>query len=268
MSIFNLDNRNGKIPNIQKTLDGLSKLLTTRTRIVSTQMTMLSVPLILVSHYETNDVIYDGHYFKDKQPKFIDAFMKAETSKKNIMFVIIANDFTDKGKINSHMLLGINFAMGKRLIFVDPNANVTQLDNIYNGRGFLQVPKINNISNPLYNTLARFFKVNMGVKKLELKFYSGEPLLCPQGGATSCAYRTVMIMIGMKLATHNNIKQALEYANYMAINEFSKVKTLLNKVFSNEANTHTFFVNFLKTLELKSIQNNYISISPSSTHSS
>ena len=82
MSIFNLDNSNGKIPNIQKTLDGLSKLLTTRTRIVSTQMTMLSVPLILVSHYETNDVIYDGHYFKDKQPKFIDAFMKADPGKK------------------------------------------------------------------------------------------------------------------------------------------------------------------------------------------
>ena len=119
------------------------------------------------------------------------------------------------------------------------------------------------MTNPLYNTLARFFKINMGAKKTNMRFYSGEPIICPQGGAASCTYRTVMIMIGMKLA-QNNVKQAMEYANYMASHEFSKVKTLLDKVFINEANTRSFFVNFLKTVERKAIQDDYISISPSS----
>lgn len=263
MSIFNLNNTNGKIPNIQKTIDGLSRLLTNRSRLLVSQMTVLDVPLIISSSFETNDVIHNAPYFKNKNPNFVEAFMKANPGRKSVMFIIIANDYTENGVLNSHMLLGINFAGGSRLIFIDPNSNVTNADNIYKGRGFLKAPQLKNMTNPLYNTLARFFKVNMGAKKSQMRFYSGEPLICPLGGAASCSYRTVMIMIGMRLA-QNNIKQALEYANFMASNEFSKVKTLLDKVFSNEANTRSFFTNFLKTIERKAIQNNYISISPSS----
>ena len=263
MEIFNLNNRNGKIPNVQKTLDGLSKLLTSRSRLVRSQMTVLPVPLIIASHFSTDEVFHDAPYFKNKRANFVDAFMKADPGKKNLMFMIIANDFTENGVLNSHMLMGINFAMGKRLIFIDPNSNVTNMDNIYKGRSFLKAPKLKNLTNPLYNTLARFFKVNMRAKKIDMRFYSGEPILCPQGGATSCSYRTVMIMIGMKLG-QNNVKQALEFANFMALNEFSKVKTLLNKIFNDEANTKSFFENFLRTIEKKAIQNDYISISPSS----
>ena len=261
MTIFNLNDVN-KIPNIQKTIEGLSKILTVRSRLVRNQMTVLNVPLIITSDHGRNDVIYQGPYHLQKQPAFINAFMAADSNKKNISFIIIANDYTDKGVVNSHMLLGISFASGKRMIFIDPNSNVTHLDNIYKGRGFLKAPKLKNLTNPLYNTLARFFKVNMDTK-FHMLFYSGEPILCPAGGAKSCAFRTVMIMLGMKASLTNNTKKALEFANFMATNKFPEVEILLNKIFTNESNAKTYTNNFLKNLNTKNIQNTYISISPS-----
>ena len=266
MSIFNLNDVN-KIPNIQKTIEGLSKILTVRSRLVRTQMTVLDVPLIITSDHGRNGVMYEGPYHLQKQPAFINAIMAANPGKKNITFIIIANDYTDKGVINSHMLLGISFASGKRIIIIDPNSNVTHLDNIYKGRGFLKAPKLKNLTNPLYNTLALFFKKRMGTK-FHMLFYSGEPVVCPAGGARSCAYRTVMIMLGMKASLTNNTKKALEFANFMAQNKFSEVEILLNKIFTNESNAKTYTNNFLKNLNTKNIQNTYISISPSSSSSS
>jgi len=173
------------------------------------------------------------------------------------MFAIIANNFVPNSTtFQSHMFVGLWIGGTTNVMYIiDPNGNGTHLNNIYSGRQFT-FPRIGELVNPLYNTISAILKP----QGYHLRFYTGTPVICPVGSPANCTYRSVMIMLGLLASPMLDIKEALEYANYMAVEKFSEVKTLTMKAFTNEADLNNFLKNFSSTLQRKNIQNSFFSV--------
>lgn len=266
---FNLDNRSS-VPNIKKTMDGLAKLFKrskkveqrrtnpTRPAVKTTRiksLTLVDKPFIMQSR--SGFPIHPAPYFGGENIDFIRELPSLKARNENFMFSIIANNFiAETTTFESHMLVGLWVGgTEQNMYIIDPNGNGVHLNNIYAGRQFA-FPRIGNLVNPLYNTIAAIFKP-LGY---HIKFYTGEPVICPRGSPANCTYRSVMIMMGLFASPMLDIKEALEYANYLAVDEFPKVKALTLKAFNSESNTEQIFKNFMKTLQKRNIQNSFFSV--------
>lgn len=265
---FNLDNRSS-IPNIQKTLSALSSVLE-RKKIIhkidqgsgrpkkrvtkSEQLVLLDKPLIIQSRPQFP--VHPAPYFLGNPIDFVKDIKTYQRKYDNFMFVIIANKFTpSNSRFESHMLLGLWNGKDNLFYIIDPNGNDVTRDNIYSGTGF-NFPRIGNLKNPIYNTLVALLKPQ-GYK---LRFYTGDPLICPRGSPANCTYRTIMIMLGLMKSPNLDIKNALETANFLTIERFSEVKTLSMKAFTNDVNIKTYLKNLLNTFNRKNIRNKFNSV--------
>ena len=266
---FNLDNRS-TISNMQKTIEGLSKILKRRKKTESRRTnpkrpaikTTIVKPLVLVDTpfiIQSRDgfPIHPAPYFGGRPIDFISKLDYLKRTHENFMFAIIANNFVPNSTtFQSHMFVGLWLGGTTNVMYIiDPNGNGIHLNNIYSGRQFA-FPRIGDLVNPLYNTISAIFKPQ-GYK---LRFYTGTPIICPRGSPANCTYRAVMVMIGLISSDMLDLKESLEYAHYLAFEKFTKVKTLTMKAFTNEANTEIFFKNFVKTLQRKNIQNSFFSV--------
>ena len=265
---FNLDNRSS-IPNIQKTLSVLSKVMKRnkvthkidqgpgrpKKRVIkSEQLVLLDKPLIIQSRPQFP--IHPAPYFLGNPIDFVKDIDMFQKKYDNFMFVIIANKFTPStAKFESHMLMGLWDGREKVFYIIDPNGNDVTRDSIYSGRGF-NFPRVGNLRNPLYNTMVALLKP-FGYK---LRFYTGDPLICPRGSPANCTYRTVMIMLGLMKSPTLNIKNSLETANFLTSERFSDVKTLTMKAFTNDENIKTFLKNLMNTFSRRNIQNRFNSV--------
>ena len=264
INIFEPDDRNGKVTNIQKTISGMSRVLSKGGRILTTNLAVLQTPLIIQSSFDRNSVSVQAPYYTGQPIPFGVAFTNAQPLKKNIAFFIIANHYTHDGKMFSHMLMGLWWPSARILNIIDPNGNNVALDNIYSGRGFRAQPKSkNSIINPLYNSLTDYFKKFFRIS-VTIRYYTGEPIICPAGGAKSCTYRTIMIMLSLNKKGPLKLKESMELANYLAANKFQEVKNWTEQVFKEEQRTPLNINGNSK----KGLSNDYISISPSRSSSS
>lgn len=274
--MFDLNDRRGS-PIIKKTLEKMNNLfsreeLTVRITPVSTtgrkpatikknykQLTLLSKPLIIRS--KRGFVAYPAPYFEGANVDFITEFGKvAFTQRKTCMFFIIANNFVHStGKTQSHMLMGIFKANSKELYIIDPNGNDISLDNVYSGEEFLRLSAGAPLQNTLYNTIAKILRYYYNRTFFQLRFYTGDALICPIGSPKNCTYRTIMIMLGFVSSPSLDVKSALEFANYLAQYKFAEVKTLILKIFKNESNSKTFMKNLIDNSAKKNLRINYFS---------
>lgn len=266
---FNVNNRSN-IPNIQKTINGLSKIFKRNKKIESIRpapkrparrttvvkpLTLVQTPFIIQSRQ--GFPVHPAPYFEGQPIDFVGELHTLKRDHENFMFTIFANNFIPVSiKFQSHMLIGIWIGGSTNLMYIiDPNGNGVNLNNIYSGRSF-QFPPIGELVNPLYNTIASILKP-LGYN---LRFYTGTPIICPRGSPANCTYRSVMIMMGFMASPMLDLKEALEYANYLAVEKFPKVKNLIEKVFTDESNTEQFFKNFMATIQKKNIQNSFFSV--------
>ena len=266
---FNVDNRSS-IPNIQRTIDELSKMFKRRKKTESSRpnprrpaikttvvksLALVDTPFIIQSR--DGFPIQPAPYFEGVSIEFVRKLDSLKRLHENFMFVIIANNFVpNSSTFQSHMFVGLWMGGVENIMYIiDPNGNGVHLNNIYSGRQFA-FPRIGDLVNPLYNTISAILKP----QGYHLRFYTGAPIICPRGSPANCTYRSVMIMIGLMASDMLDLKEALEYANYLAVEQFTKVKTLSMKAFTSEANTEQFFKNFVQTLQRKNIQNSFFSV--------
>lgn len=266
---FNVDNRSS-IPNIQRTIEGLSKLFKRSKKTESHRTnpkrpaikTTVVKPLVLVKkpfiiRSREGFPIHPAPYFEGRDIDFIKELQSLKREHENFMFVIIANNFVpNSSQFQSHMFVGLWIGGTTKVMYIiDPNGNGVHLNNIYSGRQFA-FPRVGDLVNPLYNTISAILKP----QGYHMRFYTGTPIVCPRGSPSNCTYRSVMVMMGLMASPMLDIKEALEYANYLSVEKFPKVKTLTMKAFSNGENISNFFNFFMKTLQRKNIQNSFFSV--------
>ena len=174
-------------------------------------------------------------------------FIAQNTKITHIMFFILANHYDPRSeKMESHMLAGLWIGGTTQILYiVDPNSNEPPGRHIYSGKHF-EFHRVGEIKNPLYNTLISLIKPS-GVK---IRFYTGTPLVCPTGSPANCSYRTLMIMIGLMTSPMLDLKNALQTANFLALNNINEVKTLSMKAYDNSGNTKQYFLNFLELISV------------------
>ena len=268
---FNMDNRSGD-PNVKKTLESLSKILKRpkkeerinqgekkpkRKIVVQKSIELTDFPLIIQSRIGTS--LHPAPYFEgSKIYDFIKAFPLLKARHPNFMFPIFANNFKEDGTtFESHMFVGLWIGSEETFYIIDPNGNDVTRNHIYAGRVFVNFPRTGQLINPLYNTLVGLLKPTLGYK---IRFYTGEPLVCPTGSPRNCSYRSLMIMLGLMASPMLNLKEALEVANFLAVNKFSQVKTLSMKAFRHERNTKNFLKDFIQSFEKRNIRNKFNSV--------
>ena len=206
-------------------------------------LSLITTPLIIQSR--DNYPVYPAPYFNREPINFIDRFDSFTKMHTNFMFFILANRYDPRAeKMESHMLAGLWVGGNtKTLYIVDPNSNEPAGRHIYAGKHF-EFPRVGEIQNPIYNTLIALLKP-LGNK---IRFYTGTPLVCPIGSPANCSYRTLMIMIGLMTSPMLDLKNALQTANFLALNNVNEVKTLSMKAYDNSGNTKQYFLNFLELI--------------------
>ena len=274
--MFNLNDRQGS-PIIKRTMGKMVRLFSreqheVRINPTSTtgrkmptirkrykQLELLSRPLIIQSR--RGRAAYPAPYFEGSNVDFISEFSKVAIEKsKNCMFYIIANNFVfSTGETQSHMLMGFFNANSKELFIVDPNGNNISLDNVYSGEEFVRLSIGAPLQNTLYNTIAKILRYYYNISFFQLRFYTGDALICPIGSPKNCTYRTIMIMLGFVSSPTLNLKDALETANFLSQHKFQEVKTLLLKIFNNDSNSKTYMKNLIDNSEKKNLRINYFS---------
>lgn len=255
---FSLDNRNGATPPIVKTINNISKIFNRpkiekkmetkpgRPRIkkmIVAPISLVKTPLIIQSR--DGFPVAPAPYFTGAPIEFVSKFNSFKTQHINFMFFIIANHFVPgTGIMESHMLMGLWIGGNtKTLYIVDPNSNEPPGRHIYAGRHF-EFPQVGGIKNPLYNTLVPLLKP-LGIK---IRFYTGTPLVCPRGSPANCSYRTLMIMIGIMASPMLDLKNAIQIANFLALNNINEVKMLSMKAYNNNANAKQYLSEILNLI--------------------
>ena len=260
--MFELNDTQGS-PAIKKTMEKLSVLFSRDKkdeRIPSTvrgrpsmrkrtlPLRLMKVPFILQSR--RGAVAHPAPYFSGNNVNFFDEFEIMYKSNENFMFFIIATNYPPGGgQTQSHLMMGI-FNNGV-LYIIDPNGNDVSLDNVYSGEEFKRLSQGMPLTNTLYNSIGLIVRHFYDRTKFNLKFYVGDPIICPTGSPKNCTYRTVMLMLGFLNSPLLVLESAVEQANYMAEHKLSQVKTLLKKVFNNDEDAPTFLKNFLKEINKK-----------------
>ena len=209
---FFLNDRNGKKPNMETTLEGISMLM-------SDKITILKKPFIMSSFGTPEDP-----KLKFKAPYFMGNNVNVNLDfKRNNKFIFytIANTFKD-GVFASHALVG--FWNGDTLTLFDPNGDFYIKDpfSVYNGYGFFMAPQTLGVKNPLYNTLINYFKTKVN----KIKIYDGDIIVCPRNSKNTCAYRSFMYMLSL-IKTNGDIGTAIKYTKLMAMNKLKEVKELI-----------------------------------------
>ena len=107
------------------------------------------------------------------------------------MFFIIATHYVKNSTTTqSHLLMGL-FSSGV-LYLIDPNGNDVSLNNIYSGDEFRRLSQNTILRNPLYGSIYKIIRYYPQGKSFPIKFYTGDPIICPTGSPKNCTYRTVM----------------------------------------------------------------------------
>lgn len=209
---FFLNDRNGKKPNMETTLEGISMLMTDK-------ITILKKPFIMASRGtpEVPKIEFKAPYFEGKNVNVNIDFKKND----KFIFYIIANTFKD-GVFASHALIG--YWNGSVLTVFDPNGDFYTEDtfSVYNGYGFFKAPQTIGVKNPLYNTLINYFKTKVN----KIKIYDGDIILCPRNSSNTCAYRSFMYMLSL-IKANGDIGTAIKYTKLMAMNKLNEIKELI-----------------------------------------
>jgi hypothetical protein len=272
--MFELNDRSGSPP-IKRTMGKLSRLFKrnySRSIIQSTvpgrpsirkiilPLRLMTTPLIIQSRI--GKVAYPAPYFEGRNVDFFSDFEKMKEENTNFMFFIIANNFVERNKTTqSHMLMGLYLKDGRdKLYIIDPNGNDVSLNNIYSGDEFKRLSQGVPLRNPLYNTIGKIMRYYTAGQNFDIKFYTGDPIICPRGSPKNCTYRTIMIMLGLVNSPGLNLENAIAQANFMAEHKLSQVKTILNKVFNNDANTNEYFKSFFDGINKKLLRIDFYNI--------
>jgi hypothetical protein len=236
-------NDRGKVPNIAKTIKGLSMMYTY----------LLDTPLVMSSSgpREKPLLTMEAPYFQGEPVKFMRKFKDAKASNKDFCFFIVANSF--KTAFTSHAMVG--WWKRDTLILFDPNGDFYTPDpeSVYNGYGYFLAPKKPNIKNPLYNTLLSYFDLPV------MKVYNGAPIPCPVGVEGTCIYRAFMYMLS--ISKSNDPNKVIKYTSKMAKTNIKQVKEIANSgliyydfqvnVFLEDGN------NLLKNITMNNINGNF-----------
>ena len=254
---FSLDNRGGPPP-IVKTITNLSKIFQRSKveekvnagprrpkikRTIVAPVSLVDIPLIIQSR--DGFPVSPAPYFTGPPIDFISNLNTYKSRYVNFMFFILANNFVpNMNKMESHMMMGLWIGgITNTLYIVDPNGNDPPKRHIYSGKHF-EYPQVGQIQNPLYNTLIALFKP----MRMKIRFYTGTPLVCPRGSPANCSYRTIMIMIGLMASPTLDLKNALQIANFLALNNIREVKTLSMKAYENSGNTKQYLFEILNLI--------------------
>jgi len=223
------------------------------------QLALLTTPLIIQSRRGRPS--YPAPYFEGGDVDFVSEFSKIAIDQgKNCMFFIIANNFIESTvTFQSHMLMGFFNAQSKELFIIDPNGNNVTLDNIYSGEEFIRLSVGMPLRNTLYNIISKILRYYYNRSFFQLRFYTGDALICPIGSPKNCTYRTIMIMLGFVSSPNLEVKSALEFANYLSQYKFQEVKTLLTKIFDGQSNSKVYMKMLTDNIEKKNLRINYFS---------
>ena len=275
--MFNLNNRAGN-PAIKQTLNKMITLfsreqhdvrvkpISSSTRKLPTikkkykHLKLLSEPFIIQS--KEGSVAHPAPYFEGNNVDFVKEFnpYAEKENKLNCMFFIIANNYIrSTGSVQSHLLLGFFNAEIKELFIIDPNGNDISLDNVYNGEEFKRLSQGAPLQNTLYNAISKVLRYYYDRSLFQLRFYTGDAIICPIGSPANCTYRTVMIMLGFVFSHTLDVKVALEFANYLSHHKFAEVKTLLLKISNGNSNSKSYMNNIISDSSKKSLTVNYFS---------
>ena len=209
---FDPNNRIGT-PTIQKTIEGLSRLL-------APQVTLLDTPLVMRSYGSVQEPVLEmeAPYFKGKPVKFLAKFRHAMKTKDNFCFLIIANSF--KETFSSHAMVGWWYK-GVLTLF-DPNGDffVQDQESVYTGFGYFIAPQKDGLRNPLYNTLIAYFD---GLKKIRV--YTADIIPCPRGETRTCAYRSLMYVVATGKTT--DPVKVVRYTSKLVKTKFKELKDLV-----------------------------------------
>lgn len=235
--VFSQNDREGAVPNFQKTLDGLRELFAPTLKILPTPL-MMSSGLGKPVEFETP-------YFTGKYIPFSKLFNQTRTlTPTNFAFFIIANDFGPRF-FSSHSMVGYWNYKKQTLYIFDPNGDIsTTEESVYTGKSFNIYDSCNGqLKNPLYRTLLVYFKKTLKVKNVHV--YDGEPIPCP-AYHSSCVYRSLMYITG--LSKYGTIDESVMYTKMVSANaeQAMEVKKLTLYVFSkNMKEARSILVNLL-----------------------
>jgi len=163
-NIFNTNNRT-KVAELKHTLKGISTFMPH----------IIATPMIITNYGQMRDK--GPYYLKDPQLSFYDELKPGKG------FFILLNKFNKQNKVEENHMMAGYMTPGRVIELFDPNGDMRN-EGVYS--------MFNGMS--VYDVLESFFEEDHNHRRVNIKPYTGDPILCPNM-KNSCVYRSIYFLM-------------------------------------------------------------------------